>query len=84
MTQVVPQWHCLFSFVGPMEMSKAAFLSQIKCWCPADDHVMVGNDPRLFGRGMYPDAYALSNDGRAAEAAGWRFLLERDFAEGRR
>jgi hypothetical protein len=26
----LPEWHYLFSFIGPMEMSKHAFLNQLK------------------------------------------------------
>jgi hypothetical protein len=40
-----------------------------------DQHVMVGNDPRLFGQ---------SCDYQAAEEAGWRFIREHDFAAGMR
>jgi hypothetical protein len=28
--QSVPLWHRIFSFIGPMEMSKDAFLNQLK------------------------------------------------------
>jgi hypothetical protein len=41
--QTVPLWHRLFSFIGPMEMSKEVFLKQLKTYIRADDYVMVGN-----------------------------------------
>ena len=30
MVQTVPVWHRIFSFIGPMEMSKSIFLNQLK------------------------------------------------------
>ena len=39
--QTVPLWHRIFSFVGPMEMSKDTFLNQLKTYIPADDYIMV-------------------------------------------
>jgi hypothetical protein len=48
-------------------------LVQIRRYCPADDYVMVGNDPRLYGN---------SDDVGAAAEAGWRFIREHDFAAG--
>ena len=41
--QTVPLWHRIFSFIGPMEMSKEIFLKQLKTYIRADDYVMVGN-----------------------------------------
>lgn len=73
--QKLPSWHYLFSFIGPMEMSKHAFLSQIKAYIPADDYVMVGNILGVSGA---------SDDQGAAELAGWRFIKESDFAAGER
>jgi hypothetical protein len=73
--QRVPGWHSLFSFIGPMEMSKHAFLSQIKTYVRADDYVMVGNILGVSGA---------SNDQSAAALAGWRFIKESDFAAGER
>jgi len=40
--QAVPLWHRIFSFIGPMEMSKDSFLTQLKKIL-ADDYIMVGN-----------------------------------------
>ncbi|TMB06219.1 MAG: hypothetical protein E6J70_00890 [Deltaproteobacteria bacterium] len=74
-TATVPRWHRLFSFIGPMETSKASFLAQVKRHCAADDYVMIGNDPLVFGQ---------SPDREAAEQAGWRFLREAEFAAGAR
>ena len=74
-TRHVPGWHEIFSFVGPMDIPKAGMLLQIRRYCPADDYVMVGNDPRLYGN---------SDDIAAAVEAGWRFIREYDFAAGMR
>lgn len=70
-----PQWHTLVCFLGPGIMSKPDFLVYMKTYCPADEYVVIGNDPRVFGA---------SDDRGAAEAAGWRFISERAFAEGMR
>jgi hypothetical protein len=72
-TRTVPAWYEIFSFVGPMGIPKAEMLLQIRRYCPADDYVMVGNDPRLYGN---------SDDVGAAAEAGWRFIREHDFAAG--
>ena len=73
-TQYAP-WSMLFSFVGPLGMSKADFLKQIATYVPAKEYIMVGND---FARGISP------NDALAAQEAGWRFIKEEDFAAGER
>jgi hypothetical protein len=73
--QSTPHWHRLFSFIGPMEMSKDAFLNQLRTHIPADDYVMVGNIKGVSGA---------SDDAGAANLAGWRFIKESDFAEGAR
>ena len=72
----VPDWHRLISFLGPLGISKAEFLIQLRTHVPAREYVMVGNDPAT-GLGASPDR-------EAAEVAAWRFVLERDFALGRR
>ena len=72
-TRTLPGWYEIFSFVGPMGIPKAEMLVQIRRYCPADDYVMVGNDPRLYGN---------SDDVGAAAEAGWRFIREHDFAAG--
>lgn len=75
-TNTIPFWAHLFSFLGSMGMTKTLFLEQIKTYCPpADDYVMVGNDDRFFGQ---------SKDKQAADEAGWRFIREVEFAEGKR
>jgi len=71
--QTVPLWHRLFSFIGPMEMSKEIFLKQLKTYIRADDYVMVGNIKGISGA---------SDDEGAAGSAGWRFIKESDFAAG--
>jgi len=68
-------WHKTLSFIGPMEMLKVTFLSQIKRYVRADEYVMVGNDG---------DGGQVSADKQAAEGAGWRFISEKDFAGGAR
>jgi hypothetical protein len=74
-TRTMPGWHDVFSFVGPMGIPKAEMLRQLRQYCPADEYVMVGNDPRFYGN---------SDDVGAAAEAGWRFIREHDFAAGAR
>jgi len=74
--RAVPDWHQVVSFLGPLGISKAEFLVQLRLHVPARDYVMVGNDPAT-GRGA-------SADRSAAEQAGWRFIVEQDFADGAR
>ena len=73
--QSVPLWHRIFSFIGPMEMSKDIFLNQLRTYIPADDYVMVGNIKGVSGA---------SDDAGAAKLARWRFIKESDFAAGAR
>ena len=73
--QAVPVWHRIFSFIGPMEMSKDIFLNQLKTYIRADDYIMVGNVKGISGA---------SDDRGAADLAGWRFIKESDFAAGAR
>jgi hypothetical protein len=73
--QTVTMWHRLFSFIGPMEMSKDTFLNQLKTHVRAEDYVMVGNIIGISGG---------SDDQGAANLAGWRFIKESDFAAGKR
>jgi len=68
-------WYTVFSFLGPLSMSKPEFLNQIHRYVPADEYVMVGNDVAI---GTSP------NDAIAAQEAGWRFIKESDFASGLR
>jgi hypothetical protein len=74
--RAVADWHRLVSFLGPLGVSKAEFLVQLRLYVPAADYIMVGNDP-LTGHGSSPDR-------SAADEAGWRFILERDFSAGAR
>jgi hypothetical protein len=64
-TLQVPEWHRVLSFIGPglIGTDKANFLTTIKQYVPAEEHVMVGNDHSLR-------AYASPDDRRAADAAG--------------
>ena len=70
-----PQWHRIFSFIGPMDMSKDTFLNQLRTYIRADDYVMVGNIKGVSGA---------SDDEGAANLAGWRFIKESAFAAGAR
>ena len=76
LVQAMADWHRVVSFLGPLGVSKAEFLTQLKLHIPASDYVMVGNDPAT-GRGA-------SLDRSAAAEAGWRFILEVDFVAGQR
>ena len=69
----VPRWHTFLSFIGPMGMTKADFLAQIKTYVPAEEVVMVGNIQGVTGS---------SADSEAAAEANVRFIVERDFAAG--
>jgi hypothetical protein len=74
-TRSWPEWFQIFSFIGPMLMSKPDFLKQLSTYVPAEEHVMVGNILGISGQ---------SDDQGAAIAAGWRFIRESDFANGMR
>jgi hypothetical protein len=76
-TRAVPDWYRFISFVGPMAMTKADFLGQLRLHVGAVDYVMVGNSPRYSSAG-------LSDDEGAAALAGWRFIPEQAFAAGER
>lgn len=76
-TQSVPDWHRFISFVGPMAMTKAEFLGQLRLFVKAEDYVMVGNAPGYSGVGV-------SDDEGAASRARWRFIQEQAFAAGER
>ena len=71
----MPEWHYLFSFIGPMAMTKEAFLLQVRQYVPADEYVMVGNIQGVSGE---------SDDQGAASRAGWRFISETAFSLGAR
>jgi hypothetical protein len=74
-TMHYPEWHRVCSFVGPCGSEKDEFLRQIRQHVPAQDYVLVGNIRGISGA---------SDDQGAAERAGWRFIQERDFANGLR
>ena len=74
-TRGVPDWHLNISFIGPLNLTKAAFLDQIASNVPADEYIVVGNDPDHFGA---------SPDKHTAASAGWRFIREDEFAAGAR
>ena len=74
-TRFVGGWHNLFSFIGPIGSTKADMLGQLATYIPAEEHIMVGNDPSVFGQ---------SADSDAAAQAGWRFIREEAFAGGAR
>lgn len=61
------------SFIGPIGLSKDAFLRQLQGYIRADSYIMVGNILGVSGG---------SDDKGAADAAGWRFIKESDFAAG--
>lgn len=91
--QRVKSWHNLISFVNcapplfiqelnrtsPVRMDKAWFLQELKRYIPAEDYVHVGNE---FGRKNSLGFVCGSQDSEAAQIAGWRFILEDDFAKG--
>ncbi len=89
--QLVPNWHQLVSFVncspvfqtsdGCVVGDKAWWLFHFKQYVLADEYVLVGN---VFGRVNSLGHVCGSKDSEAAARAGWRFILEDDFAKGAR
>lgn len=73
--QRVQGWHNLVSFMNVGTPDKETPLIELKRYVPADDYVLVGN---IFG------VSGASDDAGAAARAGWRFIKESDFAEGKR
>lgn len=71
----LPFWHHLVSFLGQSFLPKDVFLHGLKINIPADDYVMVGNIQGVSGA---------SDDQGSAARAGWRFIQEKDFANGAR
>lgn len=71
--QRVAGWHTLISFHNAGTPNKETHLTDIKRYTPAEDYVMVGNILGVTGA---------SDDQGAAQRAGWRFISERDFANG--
>lgn len=74
-TRSVRNWHEHVSFIGPMLLTKADYLIELRTYVCAESYVMVGNDPRIFGA---------SDDATAAREAGFRFIRELEFAAGMR
>lgn len=77
-----PSWHRYISFFGPYKMKgdpmspfKADMLKEIKANIPADRYVLVGNI-------MQPNGQIA--DLAVADAAGFEFIKEYDFANGLR
>lgn len=87
----VAGWQHLVSFVncclvvtdqtGKVWGDKAWFLSEIKKYMPAEEYIHVGN---RLGRTNALGHVCGSNDEEAAKQAGFRFILEDDFANGAR
>ena len=73
-------WWNLVSFIN-VAAPKDVFLAELKRYVPADDFIMVGN---MFGRVNSLGLTCGSYDDVAANNAGWRFILEDDFAAGKR
>lgn len=65
----VHDWHTFISFVGPMAMTKEAFLEQLATHVKADNYFMVGNILGISGA---------SDDKGAANKAGWQFIKENE------
>jgi hypothetical protein len=73
--KLVPDWHCIVSFLGPIQFSsKADFLAQLKMYIRASEFILVGNDPE--------STPGSSDDKSAALQAGWQFIRESDFVSG--
>lgn len=60
----------IIAFVGPMEMSKGAFLRQLSKYVLADDYILVGNIQGVSGA---------SDDQGAARESGYTFIQEKDW-----
>lgn len=91
---VVPDWHRRISFVNcippafvqgmagqGVRVDKAWFLNHLQQYVRAEEYVLVGNRP---GRTNSLGVVTHSEDEEAARLAGWKFLLEDDFAGGAR
>jgi hypothetical protein len=83
-TQVCKDWWFnLFSFFN-VGLPKPVYLTYFRQYVPADDYVMVGNIGNLDAPRFNLTATGGSDDmGAAADAQPpWRFILEREFANG--
>ena len=74
-TRSVRNWYEHVSFIGPMRLTKADYLIELRTYVCAESYVLVGNDPRIFGA---------SDDATAAREAGFHFIRELEFADGMR
>lgn len=85
----IPGWHRLASFIncsfttmdpsGKIYGDKAWFLSELKKYILAEEYIHVGNS---FGRINSLGFKCGSHDDTAAQQAGYKFILEDDFAKG--
>lgn len=79
-TQRVREWWKLVSFMN-VEVDKKVFLESLKRYVPANRYILVGN---IYGERNSLGFIAGSYDSLAAEGAGWEFIREDDFANGKR
>jgi hypothetical protein len=77
-------WHSLFSFIGPGNMTKQEFLTQLKTYVLHSECVMVGNDHEDDKWAFEHSVSTISMDKIAAKDAGWRFISETAFHLGAR
>lgn len=78
---LIQNWHTLISFIS-LGLPKEAWLRHFREILPwYEDYIMVGN---RLGRINSKGASCGSADEEAAKLAGWRFLLEDEFAAGAR
>lgn len=75
----IPDWHLFCSFLGQGYCDKRTFLLGLSQNIVADEYVMVGN---MMGRVNSLGHVCGSMDDAAANLAGWRFILEDEFAKG--
>ena len=86
-TRVVQNWHSVISFMNVVpeywtngrRADKSDFLSLLKTYVPADEYIHVGN---IQGEKNMLGFVCHSNDSEPANAAGFRFIKEDDFAKG--
>lgn len=86
---LVSDWHRRVSFLncsfvaqdtaGNVFGDKAWWLTHFRQYVRAEEFIMVGNQ---FGRVNSLGHQCGSHDSEAAAKAGWRFILEDDFAKG--
>lgn len=81
--QVVPDWYHLIQFFNYGQV-KNVFLWEIKNWIKAEEYIMVGNVGPLDARTFNLPQSGGSDDLSQSRGAGWRFISEKDFANGMR